>query len=76
VQNLANLNIVEQLMEVHTGKNTKEAVFEAQKEQFNQMISTCGKQDDLIKSSNTVIQQGMTEFNKLKQSVAVDPARQ
>lgn len=27
VQNLANLNIVEQLMEVHTGKNTKDAVF-------------------------------------------------
>lgn len=76
VQNLANLNIVEQLMEVHTGKSTKEAVFESQKESFNQMISTCGKQDDLIKSSNTVIQQGMTEFNKLKQSVAVDPARQ
>ena len=53
---MANLNIVEQLMEVHTGKATKDAVFASQKEQFNQIFSTCGKQDDLIKSSNNVIQ--------------------
>ena len=76
VQNLANLNIVEQLMEVHTGKSTKDAVFTAQKEQFNTMFASCGKEDDLIKSSNKVIQEGMGDFNKLKQSIAVDPARQ
>lgn len=76
VQNLANLNIIEHLMEVHTGKKSKETVFADQKDQFNQMFSTCGKQDDLIKSSNKVIQEGMADFLKLKQSIAVDPARQ
>jgi hypothetical protein len=76
VQNLANLNIIEMLMEVHTGKKTKEAVFADQKEQFTKMFATCNKQDDLIKSSNKVIQEGMSDFNKLKQSISIDPARQ
>ena len=66
VQNLANLNIIEQLMEVHTGKKSKETVFADQKEQFNQMFSAISKQDDLVKSSNKVIQEGMSDFNKLK----------
>jgi hypothetical protein len=66
VQSLANANIVEHLMEVHTGKQTKESVFKTQKEQFNQIFATCGKQDDLIKSSENVIKEGMGDFNKLK----------
>jgi hypothetical protein len=49
VQNLANLNIIEFLMEVHTGKSTKDQVFATQKEQFSQVFQQCGKQDDLIK---------------------------
>jgi hypothetical protein len=53
-------------MEVHTGKNTKEAVFAQQKEQFNELFKQCGKSDDLIKTSNKVIQEGMGEFKQLK----------
>lgn len=35
VDKLANLNLIEQLMEVHTGKKSKEEVFSGQKEIFN-----------------------------------------
>lgn len=52
VTNLANLNMVEHLMAVHTGKTTKDAVFMEQKEEFNKIWVRIGEQEDLVKASN------------------------
>jgi hypothetical protein len=66
VQNLANLNMIDELMPVHQGQSSKEAVFGAKKEEFNQYFKRMAEQEDLIKSSNNVIQSNFAEFSKLK----------
>lgn len=76
VSNLANLNMVEHLMQVHTGKKTKDAVFQEQKAEFDKIWVRIGEQEDLVKASNQVIKENIQQFQGLKASVAVDPARQ
>ena len=76
VTNLANLNMVEHLMQVHTGKKTKDAVFQEQKAEFDKIWVRIGEQEDLVKASNQVIKENIQQFQGLKASVAVDPARQ
>ena len=76
VTNLANLNMVEHLMQVHTGKTTKDAVFQEQKAEFDKIWVRIGEQEDLVKASNQVIKENIQQFQGLKASVAVDPARQ
>ena len=63
-------------MLVHTGQKTKENVFNEKKELYNGYFKKIGEQEDLIKSSNNVIQQNFAEFQKLKQSIQIDPTRQ
>lgn len=76
VTNLSNLNMVEHLMQVHTQKTTKEAVFQVQREEFNKIWVRIGEQEDLVKASNEVIKQNIQQFQNVKASVSIDPARQ
>ena len=75
VQDLANLNMVEQLMTVHQGNATKEAVFNEMKTHYTDSFARLNEQQDLIQASNNVIAQTWDDFKKLKQSVQVDPTR-
>jgi hypothetical protein len=63
-------------MEVHQGQKPKEEVFTAQKTAFNEKFNRLAEQDEIIKSSNNVIQQNFNDFTKLKTSIAIDPTRQ
>lgn len=76
VDELANLNCVEELMEVYQGTKQKEAVFTSIKAHFNEKFTRLAEQDQLIQTSNKVIQENFADFSKLKASVAIDPARQ
>ena len=63
-------------MDVHRGVASKDDVMKAQKEEFMERFGMIAKQNDLIKASNKVISDNIEQFNQLKKSVAVDPARQ
>ena len=75
VEKLANLNMIEQLLEVHQGQKSKDEVFSAKKEEFNQQFAHLAEQDALVTSSNKVIEENFNEFSKMKQSIAIDPTR-
>jgi len=76
VEKLANLNMIESLMEVHTGSKQKDEVFSVLKEEYTSYFTRVAEQDQLITSANTVIQQNFGDFAKLKQSIQIDPTRQ
>lgn len=76
VEELANLNCVDELMQVYQGQKQKDAVFLAIKTQFNEKFTKLAEQDQLIQASNKVIQENFADFSKLKASVAIDPTRQ
>lgn len=66
VQQLTNLNMIDDLMPVHQGQETKEKVFGAKKEEFNVFFKRISEQEDLIKSANNVISTNFADFSKLK----------
>lgn len=76
VDKLANLNLIEELMEVHLKTKSKEQVFTAKKDEFKAEFDKINEQDQLILASNKVIQTNIGDFQKLKQSIAIDPTRQ
>ena len=76
VENLANMNMLDELMLVHQGQKTKDEVYNSRKEEFNDYFKRLADQQSLIDQSNKVIQETFPAFQKLKQSVAIDPTRQ
>jgi len=68
VQTLANLNMVEVLIQVHQGQLNKDTVFNEKKEVFNEFSQRMGAQQDIIKSANNVISSTFDDFQKLKKS--------
>lgn len=75
VEKLANLNMVDTLLEVHQGQKSKDEVFGNTKEEFNQQFARLAEQDTLVQNSNKVIQENFGDFSKMKQSIAIDPTR-
>ena len=76
VQTLANLNMVEVLIQVYQGQLNKDTIFNEKKEVFNEFSQRMGAQQDIIKSANAVITSTFDDFQKLKKaSSAVDPTR-
>ena len=76
VQTLANLNLVEVLIQVYQGQLNKDTVFNEKKEIFNEFSLRMSAQQDIMKSANTVITSTIDDFQKLKKtSSAVDPTR-
>ena len=76
VQTLANLNIIEELMDVHQGNKPKDEVINKHKDEFNHNFARTNEQEEIIKASNEVIMKTFPSFKKVKQSFAVDPVRQ
>ena len=58
-QRIANLNIMDQLMEVHKGIASKDDVMAQQKQEFLEKFKMIAKQNELIKASNKVISDNM-----------------
>ena len=75
VQELANLNMIEDLMAVHTGNASKDTVFAEKKEEYNNGFTTIASQEDLVKAANNVIKSTWDQFKQLKNAVQVDPTR-
>jgi len=76
VEYLANINVIDDLMLVHQGQKTKDEAFSSVKEKFNDYFKRIQDQDTLIAASNKVIMEHFPAFQKLKQSIAIDPSRQ
>lgn len=76
VDKLSNLNLIEELMEVHQQTKQKDAVFQVRKDEFNKEFQRMSEQESLITASNNVITQNIGEFQNLKKSIAIDPTRQ
>ena len=62
VENLANINMIDDLMEVHQGKKSQEQVFTQAKERFADYWKRSADQDELVKSSNQVIMENYPAF--------------
>lgn len=76
VQTLANLNMVEVLIQVHQGQLNKDTVFNENKEIFNEFSQRMAAQQDIMKQANTVISSSFDDFQKMKKATsAVDPTR-
>ena len=75
VEKLANLNMIEELMEVHLGKKQKEEILTAKKAEFNELFKGIAEQEQEIKKANEAIQKSFTEFSNLKKSATIDPTR-
>lgn len=75
VENLANLNMVEELMEIHLGKKQKEEVFTAKKNEFHEIFKSIAEQEQAIKKANEEIQKNFGDFTNLKKSATIDPTR-
>lgn len=76
VEYLANINVIDDLMLVHQGQKSKDEVFTSVKEKFNDYFKRIRDQETLIATSNNVIMEHFPAFQKLKQSIAIDPSRQ
>jgi hypothetical protein len=76
VEALANLNMVEELMDVHNNNGSKDKVFDDKKKEYQAMFAAIAEQDKGIEAAKTSIQTNIGDFQKLKQSVMIDPAKQ
>ena len=76
VENLANLNMIDELLQVHQGGLQKDAVFAEKRSVYDDYFKRITEQNALVESSNKVIAETWGDFEKLKQSVKIDPTRQ
>lgn len=60
------MNIISELMEVHSGTVNKDDLLNKKKEEFNVFFKRIAEQEHLIIASKDVIQNNNAEFKKLK----------